>query len=273
MKSTSPTLPFQSLADRLALFAGVAAICVAVGYANSASRVSDDPSQRLNAADIRQLAPPAMKDGRWMFAGSELTTKTSTLSTSRLDAELQRIEQTHDTSVANVDATDFIELATAYGMLATREDDTTIYRLDEPQRRLRLIVRHDETTTKLVVAALATTIDGEHWQVHSLASASGNTSNNQHLLPLPSAATSSARRVGDDGQLQMEIVTVPAAKSQLLNDWQAAGWSVQHSDWGSKDSFSFLCVKNNQLVYAWAIGDSNQLILSKTADLQVDNRG
>lgn len=101
-------------------------------------------------------------------------------------------------------------------------------------------------------------------------SASGSLSIEDDLLPLPTDATRNGGRFADDGQLLMELVTLggnTSSAGDLLDSWNAAGWDIRPSGLADAESFSYLCRRGGDVVYAWSADSStalNNLMLVRT---------
>ena len=83
-----------------------------------------------------------------------------------------------------------------------------------------------------------------------------------------------ADRSSDSEELMMEIVQLDANPAKLLAAWRESGWEIRHSPWGEPNSFSYLCVKNGRVVYAWSqqTDTITSLLLSSSHDVTVHHR-
>ena len=95
-----------------------------------------------------------------------------------------------------------------------------------------------------------------------------------HLLPLQAQAKRMCGRWSDSEELMMEIVQLDASPAKLLAAWRESGWEIRHSPWGEPNSFSYLCVKNGRVVYAWSqqTDTITSLLLSSSHDVTVHHR-
>ncbi|MEM7313630.1 MAG: hypothetical protein AAF497_10815, partial [Planctomycetota bacterium] len=273
--------PFQSLTDRIALLLGILAVCLAAGYAYSASQTPRDETLFVHTKELRRLVPQLPAAGHWNYAGLPIQIQTSLLDQHQLRATLQRLEQRPDDPSVEFDATQLVELANAYGLVAS--DPTaagspshaarTIYRLDEADRIVRLVVNSGpKAVTQLVAAALAVQTPDGRYQVHIVTPANHSTrSDHDDLLPLPPGTKTIATRSDDTRRSTLQIAALPGDSSELLDDWRSRGWEVKHTDWGSPEDFSYLVAKDTTIIYASAPDPATkQIILSKTADIAVN---
>lgn len=111
--------------------------------------------------------------------------------------------------------------------------------------------------------------NGEAWQVLKL-DAEGKPETAPHLLPLDPSAKRICGRWAND-QLLMEFVSVNARRKELLDQWKQDGWEIRHTAWGDAHSFSFLCVKDGNVVYAWSQNPHQiqSLLLSSSPDVRL----
>ena len=92
-----------------------------------------------------------------------------------------------------------------------------------------------------------------------------------HLLPLDASASQICGRWSDDDRLLVELVKLETDCDDLVRTWKEAGWEIQHTLWGDSHSFSYLCVKDGTVVYAWSAQSKfiTQLMLSSSPDVTV----
>ncbi len=92
-----------------------------------------------------------------------------------------------------------------------------------------------------------------------------------HLLPLDASASQICGRWSDDKHLLVELVELETDCDDLIRTWKEAGWEIQHTLWGDSHSFSYLCVKDGTVVYAWSSQSKfiTQLMLSSSPDVTV----
>ena len=119
----------------------------------------------------------------------------------------------------------------------------------------------DVTAAKLAMKA------GNNWQVVELTDAEPSQAK-ANLLPLRSSKRICGRW-SNDNRLLLEIVAINSQRQELLDAWRGAGWEIRHTVWGGHSSFSFLCVKDGQVVYAWSQQNENitSLLLSSSPDV------
>jgi hypothetical protein len=145
----------------------------------------------------------------------------------------------------------------------SRHDGTLT--IDQPT--LKAFVEMNENSV-VSAATLAMKVE-KQWQVLTVGPADAQQTT-PHLLPL----TTSQRVCGrwsDDDRLLLEIVSLNSSRGELLAAWRKAGWQIRHTAWGGLDSFSFLCVKDGQVVYAWSQQPLKieSLLLSRSPDATV----
>ena len=66
-------------------------------------------------------------------------------------------------------------------------------------------------------------------------------------------------RFADDGQLLLELISLESSSDSLIADWKDAGWEVRPSGIGDGHSFSYLCARGNDVIYAWSANSSEAL--------------
>ena len=135
--------------------------------------------------------------------------------------------------------------------------------INEPT--LKAFLKMDDNAE--VASATLAMQTGDQWQVLKL----GNSEPNQatpHLLPLDRSKRVCGRWSADN-RLLLEIVSVNAKRHDLLDKWRGEGWEIRHTRWGGLDSFSFLCVKGDHVVYAWSQQHEQitSLLLSSSPDV------
>jgi hypothetical protein len=88
-----------------------------------------------------------------------------------------------------------------------------------------------------------------------------------HLLPLPETAKRQIARLAENGELQLEILTLPGLNFELTDAWKSAGWEIADSPNRLAGDFNFICEREGTVVHAWAPGfdrSSGVLVLVKT---------
>lgn len=143
-----------------------------------------------------------------------------------------------------------------------QRDGYLIYRVDRPDLKAQLVTRNVDGRSKAVTVACSYPHDGEHWQLFELtprespANADGQAA---HLLPLPEGVERRGGRFADDGRLLLELITLDSKADSLVATWKNAGWEVRPSGLGEPGSFSFLCARGSEVIYAWSANSGESI--------------
>ena len=75
-----------------------------------------------------------------------------------------------------------------------------------------------------------------------------------HLAELPKGSRRAAARWSSDGQLLMEVVSLPKVidTDSLIAAWESAGWQVRANSLRQADEFCYLLSREGMLRYAWS---------------------
>jgi hypothetical protein len=124
-----------------------------------------------------------------------------------------------------------------------------------------VLVRKIEDRTKALGGLIAYSQNGHEWQSFELfpRSVSTNRAEATHLLPMPAGALQSGARTAADGSLLLEMITTKSSAESLLNDWKRAGWVVRPTTPGGNSNFSYLCARENEVVYAFSADGRDSL--------------
>lgn len=200
-------------------------------------------------------------NGYWAFADSPLTTQKISCDQAELDRRLEMIVSDDRQVASNCDATEFIRIAESVGIKPVESSNKLVWIYDEADLQIRLVTSRNKTP--LLTSAAVATRYGARWELMVL---KPRATVDAHLLPLSAETQSLCRRRDEAGRLQFELLTTSDADHQLLDRWRSAGWEIQHTPWGSATSFSYLCARGDQAIYAWspATTDKRKLILSVT---------
>ncbi len=220
----------------------------------------DDENQ--NTADVMSASSFMPDAGYWSFPASELCVQRSGCSDNDLDERLDEIGQLECVPTSH-DVTHLVSLAASNGAIRTEAHAGVLWSLDKADLRIRLLTSTSASPT--LAAAIIATRGRDGWEAIQMRPKSG-TSAGQTLLPLPSGSAPSCSRRSEAGEISMQLVTTTATDRQLLDLWKAAGWRARHTPWGDPNSFSYLCCRNDEVVYAWSAESSapRTLMLTRT---------
>ncbi len=230
--------------------------------ARSWSAIDERSTPAAPGGDPTLAAAILPADGFWEFADSSLQIQRGEMSEAELDVRLAQMQDIQ--GPGRPEATNLADLAAAHG--ATRVDTgrAILWVLETPTVRFRLATTRDEVPRLL--AALMATRSASGWDTVRLRSAEAPATDS-HLLPLGEGCETVCVRRAADGLPGMELVRTSRSADQLLQSWRRDGWDVRHTDWGSKNSFSFLCVRGDCLIYAWSAArrGSRTIMLTRTS--------
>ena len=195
--------------------------------------------------DIPQLISPTA--GYWSFTDSDLAVQKSTCSQDELRQQMERLIAIDvNTKSLNHDASHLVALAKSNGAIGSDCQAGLAWSFQNHELQL-LLITTDSDSPRLIAAACASK-NGERWELTTL---KPERHVDDHLLPLPTDAKICCNRRSNTGLLQMELVSTSRTAEQLLDLWQRSGWTVQHTPWGPADSFSYLCARDEEVIYAW----------------------
>jgi hypothetical protein len=206
--------------------------------------------------------------GHWTFADSDWDFKSRTVAAEQIDDELAAVADSFALDVApqsTAASQELVEYIRRLDLEPVERDGNQIYRLDRRDLKAVLVVREFADHRPSVAAAFACRQARGAWELFELSphsSASGALSAANDLLPLPTSATRNGGRFADGGQLLMELVTLDDrahSAKELLASWHAAGWDVRPSGLAAAGSFSYLCRRGGEVVYAWSADSHDAL--------------
>lgn len=224
---------------------------------------------------IAPAAPLLPTEGYWTFAGAQLSVSQSTCSAFELQSKLAQLAKLRVVESESIelsyDARDLIELAESNGATCQPCGGGKLWSFTSEAMELRLVTSN-AAQPKLVGAAFAIDAGGTsgQWQLTTFEPARPA---HGHLLPIPSDASTKCARLDNSGRVQMELVTTSETNQELFERWKSAGWTVRHTPWGSPESFSFLCVRDNVTVYVWSasatynLGQQTRTLMLTSADI------
>lgn len=197
-----------------------------------------------------------LEPGHWNFNGSNLAIGRHNCDDRQAKEYLDHFPGTGSFESDCGDAVHLVALAKLNGATQSQHESGVLWTADDAESRMRLLVT-DSATPKLLAVAVATKLNGR-WDVtitNSKEKANG------YLLPMPAKTDVACSRRNEAGEIQMQLLETSLDREQLLNQWRESGWEIRHTQWGSADSFSYLCVKNEQVVYAWSNVDRGKKTL------------
>jgi hypothetical protein len=150
---------------------------------------------------------------------------------------------------------ELLDLARNLEIEPIRRGNNQLYLLDRPELKAQLVVRVVDGREKAAALAAAFPQDEGQWQLFEFVprrTGENFKTNAAHLLPLPAAAKRTGGRFDDDGRLLLELVDVALVAKTLLSSWKNAGWDVRPTQFAGTEDFSYLCIRGNEVVYAWS---------------------
>jgi hypothetical protein len=225
------------------------------------------PVSGPRAAAGRLDAMPAVLPlaGQWTFAELDWTARTESKSAQEVDAFFDSMAQSPltdtDGQLPDLDG-ELVDLINNFQIKPVERGGNQIYSLDQPDLKAQLVVRSVGGRDKIVAFAVAYSQADGHWQLAKFTPRVSTTTSDAttpHLLPLPAAARRSGGRYDDGGRLLMELVELDSNADALLSAWKIAGWDVRPSGMGGPDDFSYLCAREDEMVYAWSAHPRNAL--------------
>ncbi len=208
--------------------------------------------------------------GFWTFADAELSIEQFSCDQGELNRHIQELLSSKalpiDTKDTKQDVSQLVALAKSNGATQTNCTAGTAWEIDTPAFRLCLIT--SKSNTPLLVAAAIAFPGGDRWQLTKL---TPERCQNDQLLPLPVDAQTCCTRRSDSGELQMELVTTSMTGEYLLRLWRQNGWRVDPSPWSTSESFSYLCTRGEDVIYAWSeslVGSRTLMLTSTTNALE-----
>ena len=225
-------------------------------------------SENQTAVNVPRLLMPAA--GHWSFADTELSIEQTWCSQQELTQRLENLYAIDDSpGGSGRDASELVALAKLNGATRTNCKAGWAWTFEDSQLQLCLVTTNSKTP-QLKAAAFAMR-GNERWQLTIL---KPQPPLDDHLLPLPvdtmtadvltAETQATCVRRGEDGELQMELISTTLSDEQLLAHWRRCGWEVRHTSWGAADSFSYLCARGDEVVYAWSDGTLGRRTLMLT---------
>ena len=238
---------------------------IAADSVGSFSGAAEPIGEILLSDTIPDLMAPAA--GRWNFAQSELSIERVTCDDQELNTRLESLQSSNSNNCLDYDASELVAMAQSTGTTQTTCEVGSVWSFEDDQLRLCLVTT--ATNPPRLNAAAIAVPDSDRWQLTVL---KPQPPRDDHLLPLPAATEAnetatqtSCSRCSETGELQMELVSTSLTGNQLLTHWQSHGWNIQHTAWGTADSFSYLCRRGEKVVYAWSASATGKRTLMLTS--------
>jgi hypothetical protein len=230
-----------------------------------------DPASTLA---MNPLAGAFGEGGHWSFANLDWDIRSQIVPAADVESQIKALVASSPTTDAELsripDASpDLLRFIKSSYLLPTEEDGVEIYRLERPNLKAAVVLRKIENRAKAIGGVVAFSQNNRDWQSFEVFPRAKTTNGavSTHLLPLPVGAVQSGARTAADGQLLLEMITTKSSAESLLTAWKQAGWEVRPATLGNNASFSYLCARGNEIVYAWSAdaGDSlEHLILTRS---------
>jgi hypothetical protein len=246
-------------------------------HAPRGAAVSESP-------EFAALLGPASFAGQWTFADLNWSLRSQALARTELASKFDAVAN----SAERVDASqlpdlnqELVELARKLHVEPIIQGENQIYSCDQPNLKGQLVVRNIAGRPKAVSLVAAFPKEGDRWQVFEFAPKAGATihsDSSTHLVPLPVTARRTGGRFSDEGQLQLELITLESNDEAIVSLWKHNGWDVRPAPFAGPDDFCYLCARGTEVIYAWSAnprGSLRNLMLVRTsaqADVQSQAR-
>lgn len=239
---------------------------VAYGYVRLFSEWSQsEPSAETSTLPAAELLPPAAAlplDGPWVFADINWQLRSSVRPLDDVIARMKTAE-TLPAEICEYPAVspEILQLIDSLHLQPEIRGDCELYRIDRATLKAQLLVQKRGNRKQTVSFLAAYPCNDKKWQLFELAPQIGSHTlgQNDHLLPLPPNAERRGGRFADDGQLLLELLSLNCSAESLLGRWKNAGWDVRPSGLAANGGFSYLCRRNNDVIYAWSADSSESL--------------
>lgn len=245
---------------------------IVIGSVDSAKQISlanDKNDDRLaNLCLLPQALMPT--EGYWSFPETGLSVAQFVCETSELQEHLNLSSMTNAKANADFDASELVELAASSGATRVDSESGTLWSHENRDIKVRLLT--SEASPPMLIGAVVAMRDGDQWQLVSLSPKQNQTT---HLLAMPTDATTTCTRRSPAGDLQMELITTSEPNERLIRRWVDDGWEVQHTPWGDAESFSYLCARGEEVIYAWAVASSTErtiMLTSATSNSRINGQ-
>jgi hypothetical protein len=229
-----------------------------------------------SAAEMLPFAGALPLDGPWVFGDLNWNLRSSVSTREKIEAHINQLvaAPVDDADNLPVLGNDLVELIHSAHMQPVERNGCTIYQISRANLKCQLVVRVVEQQPRVVSFVGGYALNELEWQLFELVPqgvASRTDSGTEHLLPLPPDAVRRGGRFAADGRLLLEFVSLNCGTGSLIETWRCAGWEVRSSGLGAGACFSYLCRREDEVIYAWSAdtGESLQrmmLVHSPTDD-------
>lgn len=203
-------------------------------------------------------------DGPWVFGDLDWNLKSAVANREEIEALINRLASAPIKDDVNLPPLnqDLLELIHSTHLQPVERNGCQVYQLSNTNLKCQMVVRVVEQQPRVVSFAGGYALDERQWQSFELiptdiSSRTGTAA--EHLLPLPTDAVRRGGRFSRDGQLLLELVALKSTAESLVGTWQHAGWEVRPSGLAVGNSFSYLCRRGNEVIYAWSADTSASL--------------
>lgn len=249
--TTSPTTPPLSRWKRLGVVAGRLA---AVGFTvwlgvftmETFAEVVHGPEQPAPAPPPNPEPAAAVVSfnhgpGDWRFAGGPAILGGTVCPAAEVAA---RLESPPEVASATAPVPEALRsLIADMKPRPTADGRFTVYAMDHPQRRLRVITTGSGASEHWVTfRTAAPTGDGVNWAVGEMVAGTAGGGD----FPLPPGAARIASRVAPDGRTQAELVSWAGTGDDIRAAVASAGWQV-----GEAGDEGFSCRKGDRAAWVW----------------------
>lgn len=231
-------------------------------------REASQPIAEAAATDFDpgELAPALPLAGPWSFAQPDWDIRSQIVDSDEVAERFERLvtssPMSGDEQLPEI-SPEFIELAKSMGAKSVERGGNQVFQLDQPNLKTRLVVRMVGGKPKAVALAAAMPQSAQQWQFFELVprgvTATSRVGTTPQLLPLPAGARRDGARFADDGRPLLEFVSLDTTADELIATWKAAGWNVRPSGVEGAGEFSYLCARDDEVVYAWSANPNHAL--------------
>jgi hypothetical protein len=218
--------------------------------------------------------------GPWSFAGLDWNLASTVLSGADADTRLRVLADPPAAFTGHYPdvCEELLRIIDTLRLQPVEKSGFQLYTYEHRGLKAQLLARNVGGRMKAVTFAIVYPQSGQQFQMFELTphrASSNSGGDDGHLLPLPAGATRLAGRFGGDSRLLLELLSLKSDTDSLVAAWKNAGWEVRPSGLGTSGTFSVLCRRGTDVIYAWSANqngslESLMLVRSPTeAELQV----
>lgn len=216
------------------------------------------------ATEMLPLGGALPLDGPWIFGDVNWSLRSSVSTRDEVEAHIDKLASAPQGDVDNLPALsdDLLELIHSAHLQPVERNGCQLYQISRTDLKCQLVVRLVGQQPRVASFAGGYALNDRQWQLFELVPqsvASRTDREVDHLLPLPPNAVRRGGRFADDGRLLLEFVSLDCGTGSLIETWQRAGWEVRPSGLGAGASFSYLCRRGNDVIYAWSADTGESL--------------